>query len=351
MNSKKMMLNIKKMPLLCLIGITVFLSDGLYEEILPWPSPFHFGTLHADGKNEINALLPDGTDSVCDAQSGINSGEDSETILQEDDVITASQESGEAPDGQDVIPAGSDGDPSMETGAPDDSSFGPSPEPAPEPVQYGEDGLPIVNYMEVGDDYFDDAVFIGDSRTRSLQLYAGLDNTTFLADTGLSIYTVLSKKLTPSTMNSKTTVEDYLAEHQFKKVYLMLGINELGTGNANSFCEKYREVLTSIQELQPDAIIYIQAILHISEAKHNENTYINNDAIIERNEALKSLADNVRIFWLDANPVICDDKGYLIDGYTFDGVHLQAKYVSIWTDWLKQHAVQLREDVSAHDAE
>lgn len=211
-------------------------------------------------------------------------------------------------------------------------------DPSPE---YGPDGLPVVHYIQVDESYFNDAVFIGDSRTRSLLLYAGLENSTFLSDTGLTIYAVLDKKLTPSDSNSKTTVREYLSEHQFRKVYLMLGINELGTGTAESFGNTYLDVIQTIQELQPDAIIYIQAILHVSADKDAERTYINNAAILERNAVLETFADNTRIFWLDANEVLCDEDGYLISEYTFDGVHLQAKYVPIWLDWLMNHALEV----------
>ncbi|MCM1539044.1 MAG: GDSL-type esterase/lipase family protein [bacterium] len=244
---------------------------------------------------------------------------------------------GNAPTGGDGnAPDGDDGNSGGESGASGESG---TDTPFPDLPVLGEDGLPLVQYMEVADDYFDDAVFIGDSRTRSLQLYANWEHTTFLADTGLTIYTVLDKKLTPSTMTVKTTVTDYLSSHEFNKIYLMLGINELGTGTAESFCKSYSEVLEQIRALQPDAIIYLQAILHISADKDREHTYINNAAIIERNEALRSLADNEHIFFLDSNPAVCDENGYLIDSYTFDGVHLQAKYVYLWTDYLKQHAI------------
>ena len=84
---------------------------------------------------------------------------------------------------------------------------------------------------------------------------------------------------------------------------------------------------------------------YISEAKHKEGTYINNDTIMERNALLKTLADNVTVFWLDANQAICDENHFLRKEYTFDGVHLQAKYVPIWVMWLESNAVDLGESL------
>ena len=370
MKQKRILSIIKKIPFLCLLGITLVLSDGIYDGILPWPSPFHITLAHTDGSDDVFAMADgrhglnifDGpvfqTESLTDDNPSVEDGsdigldgsnaDDSMNDRDEDDnsADADGSDSGAehghfdtAPDGNGMERA-SDGLISTEHTSGSGAENGDTDIPEPEQTELGEDGLPLVHYMQVEDDYFDDAVFIGDSRTLSLQLYANLENTTFLADTGLTIYSVLDKKLTPSTMTTKTTVTDYLTDHQFKKIYLMLGINEIGTGTAESFCRSYGEVLETLQALQPDAIIYLQAILHISEGKDKEHTYINNAAIIERNEALQSLVDNEHIFWLDSNPVVCDENGYLIESYTFDGVHLQAKYVYLWTDYLKQHAIQ-----------
>ena len=402
MKLKRIFRSLKKIPLLCLLVVTIFLSDGIYDGILPWPSPFHIPWSYLDRIAPMNRTNK--TDRTGDGRPGMSVPENADenpaiplanTDAPNDgdavDVFAAGGDAEHAPanidgtenspvgadgpdggindigtDATENIPVGSDsdsGEPLSESDGlqqadhtavhndsdPDTENNDPDMQ-EPEQTALGEDGLPLVQYMQVEDDYFDDAVFIGDSRTRSLQLYANLEHTTFLADTGLTIYTVLDKKLTPSTMTSKTTVTDYLANHQFKKIYLMLGINEIGTGTAESFCKSYNEVLETLRELQPDAIIYLQAILHISESKDREHTYINNAAIIERNEALHSLADNEHIFWLDPNPAVCDENGYLIDSYTFDGVHLQAKYVYLWTDYIRQHAICTNPPSSSPDA-
>lgn len=298
--------------------------EGIHDGVRPWDTftgqnqdvtPIDEYPTQAPADMQINAAHTESDLSSADSGSMPSNQPDAEPSAQPD--ATPSGQPDAAPSGQ-----------------PDTT---PTPEPTPTPIPLGDDGLPIVDYCTVDSTYFDDAVFIGDSRTRSLQLYSGLENTTFLADTGLTIYTVLDKQLTSST-GEKTTVRDYLSSHSFHKIYMMLGVNELGTGTTESFVTSYHEVLQTVQELQPDAVIYLQAIMNISQSKHNEGTYINNDTIHERNELLKTLADNQSIYWLDVNPAVCDENGYLIDEYTFDGVHLQAKYVSIWVNWLEEHA-------------
>lgn len=206
---------------------------------------------------------------------------------------------------------------------------------------FGNGSEPV--YMTVEDDYFSDAVFIGDSRTVGMYEYGGLEEiTTFYASTGLTIYKVFDSAIVEVPgQRQKITIEEALGQNQFKKIYLMIGINEMGTGTVETFVAKYQEVVEHLLELQPEAIVYIQGILKVTTERSNQGDYITNEGIVERNEALSQLADNVRIFYLDANPMICDSTGGLEPSYTFDGVHLKAKYVEIWKDYLKNHAVNL----------
>ncbi len=201
--------------------------------------------------------------------------------------------------------------------------------------------LPEVQYMTVEDDYFSDAVFIGDSRTVGMFEYGGLEEiSTFYASTGLTVYKMFESEIASVPgERKKITVEEALQQNSFAKIYLMIGINEMGTGTVESFLEKYQEVVAHLQELQPDAIIYLQAIIKVTAERSAQGDYITNEGIIARNEGIAKLADNRKIFFLDVNPEVCDESGGMIPDYTFDGVHLKAKYIEIWKDYLKTHAI------------
>ena len=207
-------------------------------------------------------------------------------------------------------------------------------------------------YISVEDDYFSDAVFIGDSRTVGLYEYGGLEEiTTFYASTGLTVYKIFDSQIVEVPgQRQKQTIEEALSQNQFKKIYLMIGINEMGTGTVESFTNKYKEVADHLLELQPEAILYIQGILKVSTERSNQGDYINNEGIVARNEALAELADNRRIFYLDVNPLVCDETGGLVASYTFDGVHLKAKYIEIWKDYLKSHAIGLKQSTDVQFA-
>lgn len=47
------------------------------------------------------------------------------------------------------------------------------------------------------------------------------------------------------------TLEEVLTTRHFGKIYLQIGINEMGTGTVDTFMKKYEEAVQRIGELQP----------------------------------------------------------------------------------------------------
>ena len=131
--------------------------------------------------------------------------------------------------------------------------------------------------------YLDDVLFIGDSRTCTLQQYAGWDNAAFYVKNGLTIWNVFEARIAECE-GELVTVEEALSKEKFGKIYIMLGINELGRGTPDTFAEEFAKVVKRLKELQPDAVIVMEAIMHVTETKDAEETYINNAEIDARNE-------------------------------------------------------------------
>ncbi len=232
---------------------------------------------------------------------------------------------------------GAMGQPSQESVDPeeiDGEEVPTEPEPSPEPE---------IVIGRVEEEYFSDALFLGDSRTVGMSQYGSLGKiATFYASTGMTIYKLLGAEIVElPDSKAKITVEEALEHQSFGKIYIMMGINEVGSGTTESFAKAYGEVIARLQELQPDAIIYIEGIIRVTTARSAKGDYINNEAIGARNEALSQLADGEKIFYLDVNQAICDEDGGLIKDYTSDGVHLKAKYISLWEEYLKDNAVLL----------
>ena len=185
-------------------------------------------------------------------------------------------------------------------------------------------------FVAVDESYFDDALFIGDSRTVGLHDYTDLsEHADFLCKTSLTIYKVLDENF-----KDMGTVEEVLKKKQYGKIYIMVGINELGRGTTEDFMAKYTEVVDTLHEWDPDARIIIQGIMKVSKKKDTEDKVFNNSNITGRNHAIATLADNYHIFYIDMNEAVCDEEGNLNAEYTHDQIHLLGMYNDLWKDFL-----------------
>ena len=94
-------------------------------------------------------------------------------------------------------------------------------------------------------------------------------------------------------------------------------------------------------EKQPEALVFLQANLHVSASA--EDKVINNSGINSLNNAIATLADDKRVFYIDINELYDDDHGALNEGYTSDGVHPVAMYYTQWCEWLCTKTVPVPE--------
>lgn len=206
-------------------------------------------------------------------------------------------------------------------------------------------------FEPVTEDYFKDALFIGDSRIVGLSQYGDLEQADFAAEVGLTVFRLFDKKFLEIDNNrKKETIEDLLEEKQYKKIYLMVGINELGTGDEERFQKAYRETVEKMKTLQPNAVIFVQGLMHVTAKKSKAEKYINNEHINIRNNGIAQLADGKRVFYLDINPLYDDETGNLNPLFTGDGVHLKAQYYALWRAYLMQYGI-VKEDVKQETPE
>ncbi len=191
----------------------------------------------------------------------------------------------------------------------------------------------------VAESYFDDAVFIGDSRTQGFIYYNGLVNTTAYVDKGLNVDTALNKQVIKLDENYYTVVEALKEGKSFNKVYIMLGINELGWVYSDIFIEKYSELIDKIREVNPDTVIYVQSVLPVTEEKSKSDPIYNMEKINGYNALIKSMAQEKNVIYLDVSEAVTDENGYLPSNAASDGIHLKKSYCVLWLEYLKNNAV------------
>lgn len=222
----------------------------------------------------------------------------------------------------------------------------PTPEPEEAPVQEQEGpeqepdwSLPVPLGEEADEEeWFSDAILIGDSRTEGLRIYSGITSSAdFLTYTGLTARGVNEGAKVIRIGEEKHPVLDFLARESYGKIYIALGINELGRG-AETFTQNFGQVIDKIRALQPEARIYIQSLLPVNEELcRSHGYYAANPTVDSFNEALSSLCQEKEVYRLGIPEELLDETGALSASLTADGVHLQKTGSALWLDYLLTH--------------
>ena len=232
----------------------------------------------------------------------------------------------------------------------------PTPEPTPTPTPTPPPGFQVAGYYTIQTDWASpvpeseavdqaqwlaDAVFIGDSRTDGFRLFSGVTSqATFLENTGLTVFEVMEGKKVIRRGDAKISVLDALKEGTYGKVYIALGVNELGYRDSDAFAETYGQFIDAVRELQPDALLYIQAIIPVNTAKCKANSqpyYVTNEAIAAYNEALAGLCAEKEVFFLRVDEPFLDENGETQADLSADGVHFKKEGYIKWLDYLTTH--------------
>lgn len=196
---------------------------------------------------------------------------------------------------------------------------------------------PTLGFETVDESYFDDALFIGDSRTDGLRLYSPFEGATYYYKTSLSIFNAMDST---ETCDGCYGIRQLLQNRTYGKIYIMFGINE-AYSDKQSFLDRYEKVIDEIRSYQPDALIYIQSIMYVTAKKMANDPGFSNDGLRAKNEGLKAMANGKDIFYLEVNDALNDGAGNLPGDYTNDGVHLKPEYYHLWSDFLLKNAIVL----------
>lgn len=223
-----------------------------------------------------------------------------------------------------------------------DATEEPETEPFTEPATEApteEPTQPPTEPIVIDESWFDDVLFIGDSRTKSLHNTMPLGKAHYFCDNGLTVFDVRFKKCHSKDFYS-TRLDALLEANSYGKIYIMLGINGMYMPHEDTIAE-FVKLIEMIQEKSPDSVIVLNSIMTVGRVKANYSKDYTLENIYSLNEKISELADNEKIFYLDINDFIADEEGYLPDEMSKDGVHLYADYYSLWVQWLMDSAATL----------
>ncbi|MCF0138414.1 MAG: hypothetical protein HUJ66_08640 [Oscillospiraceae bacterium] len=195
---------------------------------------------------------------------------------------------------------------------------------------------PTPTFTVAPEGYFEDALIIGDSRTEGIRMCADIPGVTYFCSVGMGVTGAFYEAVSVANYGT-VTLDSLLGMKQFGKIYIMLGINDIG-GDVDTLAQRFGTLLERIRAAQPDALIIIEANLRVTSSYNS--TYVTNERIDRFNELISHYADNVTVFYLDVNPLFDDGTGRgLNPSISPDGLHVPgAQYVE-WGNWIMNHAV------------
>lgn len=293
-------------------------------------------------------------------------------------VLPHEQEGQQVPEPDEPTPAESDPGPDLV----DDPAVGPGPEegtngeetpgdtepedPGP-PAEEGSDGVEeppeptevvsgnIPESERVDASYFDDVVFIGDSVSLKLQYFVRdmrkkdenyLGGAQFLTAGSFSYINALkpvsSDSTHPTYQGSKMLLEDSIAACGARKLYIMLGMNDIAGGRYEDTLKDVGLVAARILEKNPDAVFYFQSVT--PRMADSQTRKLNNEIIRTYNEYLLHYCEENGYFFVDVYSVLSDENGDLPAEYCSDpvslggmGIHFTDRACEAWIEYLYTH--------------
>lgn len=211
---------------------------------------------------------------------------------------------------------------------------------------------PVLELPEVsGDptDFFSDAAFLGDSISYSLFVYQNktgeLGSPKFLVRGKLGLQNTLQKVLKVYYQGVEMTPWEALAASGAKKVFIMLGTNDIGYYGIDETMDRWVLFVEKIRELSPDMEIYIQSLTPMW--TESQQKLLNNEYIDLYNQRLEAFANDNDCHFVNIAPYFKDSTNGLAQKYSGDRyVHMCEEGVSAWVTVLKAYAAEQQKEIA-----
>ena len=191
----------------------------------------------------------------------------------------------------------------------------------------------------VDDSYFDDAVFIGNSRTVGLKMYSGLTNATFITEVGLTVDSIFTDYCDISG-GGKARAFDQLAGMEFSKVYIMLGMNRLGWVYESVFKGGLRQDNRQDPRDKPGRR-HLYPVHHPGQQMEGlQRRGLHHRQREPPEHPAARPGGREEVHYVDVAEGVMDDEGYLPFGGHGRRRTLTPEYCVVWMDYLRTHTAQ-----------
>lgn len=242
-------------------------------------------------------------------------------------------------------------------------SITPESSAAPAPQGDGDyavlDGIPqtdrplgLQEGERVKDSYFDRAVFVGDSVSLKLRNYVVkkrksdpnfLNNAQFLAVGSFAARLALEKvskdSYHPKYKGQKMTIESILEKAGARKVFIMLGMNDVAVSGVDGSVRDMMKLVKRIQKKCPKIEVFVQsATPRLKGGPPTTQQLFDYDLALY--EAVRKLNDP-RVHFVDVAYIMRDGEGKLFPEYCSDADDMALHFTDIacqkWIDYLYTH--------------
>lgn len=206
---------------------------------------------------------------------------------------------------------------------------------------------PEITGEEVPVEWFDDAVFVGDSVTNALYNFSdegALGDAEFIPSVGIGYHSALwdinaKNNLHPTYYGKKMLMEDAIKASGKSKLFVMMGMNDF-SWSIDSTEQCMKEFLQRVEQKCPGIKIYVQSVTPLIASMKRKDA-LNNTNIAIFNERIKNYCLEQGYVYVDVASAVSDENGNLRDELCYDpkymGLHPNKAGCRIWIDYLKTH--------------
>lgn len=192
---------------------------------------------------------------------------------------------------------------------------------------------------DMGQEYVDKFVFLGDSTTYGLGFYDVVSDS--------QVWTPASGTLTLNLWSTATIVypedkselaiKDAVAKKQPEYMMITLGVNGISFMEEEYFIKEYTSLVLAVKAASPNTKIILNSIYPVS-ASYPEKNGITNAKIDTANTWVERIANSTGVKYLDSESVIKDSSGAMPDSLSNDkALHLNADGCKLVIDYLRTH--------------
>lgn len=183
-------------------------------------------------------------------------------------------------------------------------------------------------------DFIDETIFVGDSRTNGLAKYGFVDSDRVYAIDGANHSTARTERFIQLKKGGKLlTIADAVGTVKPKYLMVSFGINGVAFMEEDTFFSEYALFLDELKAKTPDSVLIVQSILPVSAAYQQREPRMTNDKIKRYNRKLAQLAEQKGGLYFDTFTLFKDGKGNLSSTYdSGDGLHFNSRAYQAWLD-------------------